>query len=66
MKITSIRSVIVHAEMRNWIFVRVETDRGPVVLASDAAHYYGNLHRRSQGREPITLGTQFYRQSDGD
>ena len=25
-----------------------------------------NLHRRSQGREPITLGTQFYRESDGD
>src|ERR1700759_4914568 len=27
--------------------VRVETARGPVVLASDAVHYYGNLHRRS-------------------
>lgn len=27
--------------------VRVETERGPVVLASDAAHYYGNIHRRS-------------------
>jgi glyoxylase-like metal-dependent hydrolase (beta-lactamase superfamily II) len=27
--------------------VRVETARGPVVLASDAAHYYGNLHKRS-------------------
>jgi glyoxylase-like metal-dependent hydrolase (beta-lactamase superfamily II) len=27
--------------------VRVATARGPVVLASDAAHYYGNLHRRS-------------------
>jgi glyoxylase-like metal-dependent hydrolase (beta-lactamase superfamily II) len=27
--------------------VRVETARGPVVLASDAAHYYGNLQRRS-------------------
>jgi glyoxylase-like metal-dependent hydrolase (beta-lactamase superfamily II) len=27
--------------------VRVETARGPVVLASDAAHYYRNLHRRS-------------------
>ena len=27
MKITSVRSVIVHAEMRNWIFVRVETDQ---------------------------------------
>ena len=25
--------------------VRVETERGPVVLASDAAHYYGNMHR---------------------
>ncbi|MGD9837812.1 MAG: N-acyl homoserine lactonase family protein [Afipia sp.] len=25
--------------------VRVETGRGPVVLASDAAHYYGNMHR---------------------
>src|SRR5215472_13841784 len=27
--------------------VKVETERGPVVLASDAAHYYANLHRRS-------------------
>ncbi len=27
--------------------VRVETARGPVVLASDAAHYYGNIQRRS-------------------
>jgi len=27
--------------------VRVDTARGPVVLASDAAHYYANLHRRS-------------------
>ena len=27
--------------------VRVETERGPVVLASDAAHYYANLHKRS-------------------
>lgn len=27
--------------------VRVPTARGPVVLASDAAHYYANLHRRS-------------------
>src|SRR5207253_11409051 len=27
--------------------VRVETARGPVVLASDASHYYANMHRRS-------------------
>jgi glyoxylase-like metal-dependent hydrolase (beta-lactamase superfamily II) len=27
--------------------VRVQTERGPVVLASDAAHYYANLQRRS-------------------
>src|SRR4051795_3307948 len=27
--------------------VRVETARGPVVLASDAAHYYANLQKRS-------------------
>ena len=27
--------------------VRVETERGPVVLASDAAHYYANLQRRN-------------------
>jgi glyoxylase-like metal-dependent hydrolase (beta-lactamase superfamily II) len=27
--------------------VRVDTARGPVVLASDAAHYYANLQRRS-------------------
>jgi glyoxylase-like metal-dependent hydrolase (beta-lactamase superfamily II) len=27
--------------------VRVITARGPVVLASDATHFYGNMHRRS-------------------
>ena len=27
MKITSIRSLVVHAEMRNWVFVRVDTDQ---------------------------------------
>ncbi len=27
--------------------VRVTTTRGPVVLASDASHYYANMHRRS-------------------
>src|SRR3954454_15283888 len=27
--------------------VRVETARGPVVIASDAAHYYANLQKRS-------------------
>ena len=27
--------------------VRVATARGPVVLASDASHFYGNMHRRS-------------------
>ena len=27
MKITSIRSLIVHAQMRNWVFVRVNTDQ---------------------------------------
>ena len=26
MKITSIRSLVVHAEMRNWVFVRIDTD----------------------------------------
>jgi galactonate dehydratase len=27
MKITAIKTLVVHAEMRNWIFVKVETDR---------------------------------------
>lgn len=27
--------------------VRVETGRGPVVLASDAAHFYGNMQRKN-------------------
>jgi len=27
--------------------VRVETERGPVVLASDAAHYYANMQRKN-------------------
>jgi len=28
MKITDIGSVVVNAEMRNWIFVKIETDAG--------------------------------------
>ena len=27
MKITAIRTVVVNAEMRNWVFVKVETDQ---------------------------------------
>ena len=27
--------------------VRVQTERGPVVLASDASHYYGNMQRKN-------------------
>src|ERR1700736_1871744 len=27
MKITSVKPLIVHAEMRNWVFVKVETDQ---------------------------------------
>jgi galactonate dehydratase len=30
MKITAIDTVIVHAEMRNWVFVKVSTDEGLV------------------------------------
>jgi galactonate dehydratase len=30
MKITGVRSIVVNAEMRNWVFVKVETDEGLV------------------------------------
>ena len=36
--------------------VRVATERGPVVLASDAAHYYANLHRRSPFPIVLNIG----------
>ncbi|CAN5148034.1 N-acyl homoserine lactonase family protein [soil metagenome] len=36
--------------------VRVETARGPVVLASDAAHYYGNFERREPFPIVFNLG----------
>jgi glyoxylase-like metal-dependent hydrolase (beta-lactamase superfamily II) len=39
--------------------VRVETARGPVVLASDASHYYGNMHRRSPFPIIYNLGDMF-------
>ncbi len=39
--------------------VRVETARGPVVLASDAAHYYGNMHRRSPFPIIYNVGDMF-------
>lgn len=31
MKITGVRTVVVHAEMRNWVFVRVETDESGLI-----------------------------------
>jgi glyoxylase-like metal-dependent hydrolase (beta-lactamase superfamily II) len=39
--------------------VRVPTERGPVVLASDAAHYYGNMHRRSPFPIVYNIGDMF-------
>src|ERR1700680_3474014 len=39
--------------------VRVETARGPVVLASDASHYYGNIHRRNPFPIIYNLGDMF-------
>jgi galactonate dehydratase len=30
MKITAIKTVVVNAEMRNWVFVKVETDQGGI------------------------------------
>jgi glyoxylase-like metal-dependent hydrolase (beta-lactamase superfamily II) len=39
--------------------VRVETARGPVVLASDASHYYANMHRRSPFPILYNVGDMF-------
>jgi glyoxylase-like metal-dependent hydrolase (beta-lactamase superfamily II) len=39
--------------------VRVETERGPVVLASDASHYYANMHRRAPFPIIYNLGDMF-------
>src|ERR1700687_4622810 len=39
--------------------VRVDTARGPVVLASDASHYYANMHRRSPFPILYNLGDMF-------
>jgi glyoxylase-like metal-dependent hydrolase (beta-lactamase superfamily II) len=39
--------------------VRVETARGPVVLASDASHYYANMHRRSPFPILYNLGDMY-------
>src|SRR5260370_9092703 len=39
--------------------VRVETARGPVVLASDASHYYANMHRKSPFPILYNLGDMF-------
>jgi glyoxylase-like metal-dependent hydrolase (beta-lactamase superfamily II) len=39
--------------------VRVETARGPVVLASDASHYYANMRRRSPFPILYNLGDMF-------
>ena len=39
--------------------VRVETARGPLVLASDASHYYANMHRKSPFPILYNLGDMF-------
>ena len=39
--------------------VRVDTLRGPVVLASDASHYYANMHRKSPFPILYNLGDMF-------
>ena len=39
--------------------VRVSTERGTVVLASDAAHYYGNMHRRNPFPIVYNIGDMF-------
>ena len=37
MKITAIQTLVCHARMRNWIFVKVETEEDPKQLELDAA-----------------------------
>ena len=37
MKITAIKSVVVNAEMRNWVFVKVETDQAGLVGWGEAS-----------------------------
>ncbi len=39
--------------------VRVETERGPVVLASDAAHYYANMRRKNPFPIVYNIGDMF-------
>src|SRR5579859_5041144 len=37
MKITAIKSVVVNAEMRNWVFVKVETDQAGLIGWGEAS-----------------------------
>lgn len=39
--------------------VRVNTDRGPVVIASDALHYYANMHRKNPFPIIYNLGDMY-------
>ena len=41
MKITAIDTVIVHAEMRNWVFVKLSTDEG---LVGWGEAHHGRAH----------------------
>ena len=36
MKITAVTTVVVNAQMRNWVFVKVSTDEGVRIISSYA------------------------------
>ena len=47
MKITAIKTLVCNARMRNWIFVKVETDRPGLVGwgGSDTSEWHTQVHR---------------------
>ena len=53
MKITRVETVVVNAEMRNWIFVKVETDNA--VYSDGARPVWSGRHARWSGLWTISL-----------
>ncbi len=50
MKITAVKTLVVNAEMRNWVFVKVETDTGGVVWLGRSVVGVEDARRGRRGR----------------
>jgi hypothetical protein len=51
MKITAVKPLVVHAEMRNWVFVKVETDQSAYGQKTETIRAQSNIGSLNEGQE---------------